>query len=362
MSPAQLAVVPRPNETLHPDISWMKKNVPVLEVAKALGMRIRRSRAQCWRPENHTHGDADPSLCFHGRRNRARCFVCDMRGGHSNVDLVMGVLGVDVGSAALWIAERFCVPSVKCGRPQGSLTKQPAPYRIGVRGSELEVLVRSGMFGQLSAPERSIVVALHEFRDPDSGLTRMSYRAIMRYSGIAGWTTLSKALSHLQRLHLIQVHQGARIGVRRECSVYRVTLEDEKFLERCNEIYNRSRKEIEQERMYRKQLRNDRQRRSRPEGATSGGSMVQEESCSTFAYTNLAGGQIPPAPLSERQHLPREKNTGTCTGLNLSPTTGVKSNKALLAEEREIGVSQEMSGLGGVAGDEPDASSRPNVD
>jgi len=32
----------------------------------------------------------EPSLHFYERRNRVRCFVCDMRGGHSSIDLVMG--------------------------------------------------------------------------------------------------------------------------------------------------------------------------------------------------------------------------------------------------------------------------------
>jgi hypothetical protein len=94
-----LAVVPAVRKASQPDISWIKKNVPVLEVANALGMLIRHHRAQCWRAENHSHGDADPSLHFYERGNRVRCFVCDQRGGHSNVDLVMGVLGIGVGEA-----------------------------------------------------------------------------------------------------------------------------------------------------------------------------------------------------------------------------------------------------------------------
>src|SRR5437763_16764218 len=102
-----LAIVPSAQEVSRPDISWIKKNVKVLEVAKALGLRIRQRRAKCWRPENHTHGDAEPSLHFFERRNRVRCFVCDMRGGHSCVDLVMGTLNLNVGDAVRWIAERF---------------------------------------------------------------------------------------------------------------------------------------------------------------------------------------------------------------------------------------------------------------
>ncbi len=116
---AALAVVARSQESSRPDIAWIKKNVSVLEVGKALGLRIRHRRASCWRPENHTHGDAEPSLHLYEARNRVRCFVCDMRGGHSNIDLVMGVLRLNVGDAIRWIAERFTVPNVKPGWPIG---------------------------------------------------------------------------------------------------------------------------------------------------------------------------------------------------------------------------------------------------
>src|SRR6266566_3040490 len=114
-------------------------------------MRIRRHQAQCWRPENHRHGDAKPSLHFYEKKNRVCCFVCDQLGGHSNVDLVMGMLNLNVGDAVRWIAERFPVPNVKVGRPAGSALVAPMPYRVGVHGSEWEVIVRSGMWGAMSA-------------------------------------------------------------------------------------------------------------------------------------------------------------------------------------------------------------------
>jgi len=130
-------------EFLQPDVGWMKKYVPVIEVARMLGMPIRHKRAQCWRPDNHMHGDADPSVRFLERENRVRCFVCDMRGGHSNVDMVMGYLRIEFADAVRWIAERFPVPSIRAGRPLGRKSGEPAPYRVGVHASDLEVLVRA---------------------------------------------------------------------------------------------------------------------------------------------------------------------------------------------------------------------------
>src|SRR5437764_12089174 len=164
-----LAIVPSAHEVSRPDISWIKKHVRILAVARALGLRIRRGKAQCWRVENHRHGDVDPSLSFHEKRNRCRCFVCDMKGGHSNVDLVMRVLDCELGPAVEWIAERFPVPSVKVGRPVGNALIEPAPYRVGVHGSEWEVIVRSGTWGAMSAAESRILLALDNFKDSETG-------------------------------------------------------------------------------------------------------------------------------------------------------------------------------------------------
>lgn len=318
---ASLAVVPYYSESSCPDIAWIKKNVPVLEVGKALGLRIRHRRAKCWRPENHTHGDADPSLHFFERGNRVRCFVCDMRGGHSNVDLVMGVLNLNVGDAVRWIAERFNVPNVKPGRPVGSHSGQVAPYRVGVLGSEFEVLVRSGMFGQLPAPERSILVALTLLRDPDSGLTQLSYAGIMRYAGVSSAATVARALKQLARLRTIEIHRGLRVGVTRTFSSYRVTLDDPKFLDLCNDVYRTSREEIAQERSCRRELRSQRQEKSRPRLTPN---------------MTAKGGAAPLHPPYPYHFRTSKEKPSTCEGLNLSSVGEVLSSMALQSVTREI--------------------------
>ncbi len=316
---ALLAIVPRSDECHQPDAAWIKKHVSIFEVAKSLGLRIHHRRARCWRIGNHRHGDADPSLHFLERKNRVRCFVCDMRGGHSNIDLAMGVLGIPFGDAVRWIAERFTVPNVKPGRPVGSHAAQAAPYRVGVHGSEFEVLVRSGMFGQLPAPERSVLVMLAHLRDPDSGLTRLSYAGIMRYAGVSSPATLARAIKQLVRLRAIEVHRGLRVGVTRECSAYRVTLDDPKFLDLCNEVCRISREEIAQERNYRRELSAKRQEKSRPRLALN---------------TTARGGAAPlhppfPSPFQERE------KPSTCEGLNLFSMIEVISNKTLQCAKRE---------------------------
>lgn len=314
---ASVAVVPHLQKSARPDIAWIRKNVPVLEVGKALGLRIRHRRAKCWRPENHTHGDTDPSLHFHERKNRVRCFVCDMRGGHSNLDLVMGVLGVSVGDAVRWIADRFTVPNVKPGRPVGSQEVQPAPYRVGVHGSEWEVIVRSGMWGAMSSAERSILVVLDYFKDSETGITRMSYRAIMRYSGVKKMANVSDAIKELKKMHALQAVPGPRIGVTRECSSYHIMIDDPRFVEFCNEVYRIGRERIAQERDYRRQLRAQRQ--------------AQEQ----------RGAAPLCAPLSPSQR--DKEKPATCKGPHLSSPREVHANKALPAGKREISFSGQLS-------------------
>jgi hypothetical protein len=320
-----LAVVRSQPTPSMPDIAWIRVNVPILRVAQGLGMRVRGLKARCWRPERHANRDADPSLCFSKKRNRVRCMVCDMRGGHSCVDLVAGVLGIETGAAVRWIAERFPVPNVRRGRPAGAKANRIVPYLAGLAGNVFELLVRSGMFGELSAAERSILIALETLKDHDSGTTRISYRGIQRYAGLSSNTTVSKALKRLQQIHAIQISRGARTGVTRESSCYRVTLEDEKFVARCNELYSVERKKIDKEREVRKWLRRERERQSN-----------QRRSLNTKSAGGLRVPRTPALLSLEYPKASEEKNAeeANLKVQNLCPPDGLQTNKAVHAEYR----------------------------
>jgi hypothetical protein len=236
----------------------------------------------------------------------------------SNVDLVIGVLAVSVGDAVRWIAERFTVPSIKPGRPVGRRSGDSVlPYRVGVSGLEFEVLIRSGMFGQLSAGARSILITLALFRDPDTTLTRMSYAAISRYAGVKSRASVSKSLKQLARLHAIEVHPGTRIGITRECSSYRVTLDDPKFLDACNESSRKAQAEISLERQYRAELREVRQRLNPRQ-----------------ASTRTEAGHL----TVSRPSLSEKEKPSTCEGQDLSSSVELTSNKPVHAVNREISV------------------------
>ena len=141
-------------------------------------------------------------------------------------------------------------------------------------------------------------------------------------SGIGSTATVSRALAHLQKLHAIQISRGLRIGVTRACSTYRVTLDDSKFLERCNEVLESARGEISREREYRAELRKTRQ--------------------SLTLNTAKAGGLRPPDPPCAPSFQIQEKEKPvTCKGLNLSSPIEVNSDKALHCVKRDIRVDLE---------------------
>jgi len=244
-----------------PDVAWIKKYVPIVDVAREVRLQVfGRTKAGCWRIENHRNGDAHPSVRFLLRKNIARCFVCDQIGGFSNIDLVMGVLNCDFSSAVSWICERFLVPSARRGRPIGQRSSWSQYYRVGVSGSELELLVRSGLWGQLSPSQRAILPVLLAFRNPDTAVTTISYRGLMRFAGIGSPKSIAGAVWRLQALHVLKIERSSGAGVVRDCSSYRLTLDDPELIRLLNATYHRQRHEIECERAFRSEARNSREK------------------------------------------------------------------------------------------------------
>ena len=85
------------------DLSPLKK-IPIIEVAKRLGLQVRGTKAMCFMG----HDKASPSLSFYKSRNTWRCFgACGKRG--DGIKLVMEKEGLDFNSALEWFARNFAV-------------------------------------------------------------------------------------------------------------------------------------------------------------------------------------------------------------------------------------------------------------
>jgi|ERR1017187_304656 hypothetical protein len=233
-----------------PDFEYIRAKISVVAVARELGLNVIGYRARCWRTENHRNGDAKPSLSFQKKTNRGMCFVCDQH-TWSTIDLVMLYCGCERREAVSWIASRFPVPHL----PPGSQIKKKEAwfprFHSGVDENVLTMLVRSGIWSELTHAERSILPPLVTFAGRDTGIAEISYRGLMRYSGVGSPATIAAAMRRFERMRLLQVARKPGELLFRRVNQYRLTVEDPDFQALVSKVYQRQRDEINLE----KQLR-----------------------------------------------------------------------------------------------------------
>lgn len=76
------------------------RELPIEQVAEALGLKVSRHRSLC-----PFHDDTTPSLTFNTRKNSFRCYVCDAHGGA--IDLTMHQMSLSFADAVRWLAQTF---------------------------------------------------------------------------------------------------------------------------------------------------------------------------------------------------------------------------------------------------------------
>jgi len=77
--------------------------MPILDLAKSLGMEIKGRQARCYNSTAHNHNDSNFSLGLDIKRNRYKCFACGEQG--SVIDLYMQVKGLEFRQAVKELAE-----------------------------------------------------------------------------------------------------------------------------------------------------------------------------------------------------------------------------------------------------------------
>jgi len=232
-----------------PSLEFIKKHVPIADVARLLDLRVDSSTAaHCWRIGNHQHGDRTASVWFSKRTNRGQCKVCD-RHSWSNIDLTQLVLSCSTAEAIQWIAARFDVPHIQ--KKHLSKNGQPTLSRVGC-GSHFEGLVRSGLWASLSGPEAKLLIVLAEF----TGL-RLSYSALQRFTGV-GRARIPPALDHFKRMGLLKVNLGPTKDGLRGCSAYEVAWDDAGFQKLMAETFETTSREIAAEKELRQTERSQR--------------------------------------------------------------------------------------------------------
>jgi hypothetical protein len=222
----------------------------------------------CWHPDKHQNGDRTASVGIKKKTNRVKCFGCGPP-IMSVVDLVCDVLGVEVAAAAAWIDGHFEVPQI-AKRRHLEPNKPLRLYAVG-REDPIELLVKSGIWSGLSPQAQRVAPVLLSFAEEegrDCLRVQISNRAIMRYSGVKSFTSVSKGISQLVEIEwLIRVPGALRSASGLPAvSSYRLTPYSNGLMELANILAAQNRNEIAAEREMRKQQR--RARRQALEAAT----------------------------------------------------------------------------------------------
>src|SRR6185437_16403514 len=225
-----------------PDFEYIRNKISIVAVARELELIVTGYRARCWRSESHRNGDADPSVRFHKDRNTGRCFICDPH-TWSTIDLVMLVRGCELRDAASWIATKFPVPSLQ----KGSHVKKREAWHPRFRASDTDTvvgqLVRSGLWSDLTHAERSILPTLETFADRDTGLIEISYRGMMRYSGVGSSATIAAAVKHFEQMGFLRVVRARAAGPLRRVNRYYFTFDDPDFQAMVSRVFQRQQAE-----------------------------------------------------------------------------------------------------------------------
>jgi hypothetical protein len=212
-----------------PNLDYIRKRLPIQDVARALGLSVNERQGHCWRIETHHNGDRKPSIWFN-RNNRACCQVCDAR-PMSTIDLVMLVEGLDVAAAVKWITQRFAVPGIPKGKHLAATQRWRPVFRVGT-GGLMENIVRSGILADLDGSVAKVLEVFVAFADRE-GVVEISYGGLMQYAGVSR-DTVARAITVLKKLHLLEIESKQGSGWR-NCSSYRLTVDDPKFLQMAEE-------------------------------------------------------------------------------------------------------------------------------
>jgi len=245
-----------------PDFEYIRNEIPITAVARALGIEVDKGyRAHCWRIEKHKNGDASPSVSFQIKKNRGMCFVCDPH-TWSTIDLVMLRLDCDLRAAVNWIRERFFVPALPAG---SHIEKREAwfpRYRSGVNENLMTLLVRSGIWSDLTHAEQSVLAVLITFTDTQNGYAEISYRGIMRYAGVGSQATVAKAIRRFEQMRVLSVIRQPGGPLFRGVSQYILTVDDPASQALLTQRFTSMRQEIALEKELRAEAKKAKQRAS----------------------------------------------------------------------------------------------------
>jgi len=209
-----------------PDMKFINRQVPILEVARELGLAVRGRKAPC--PECKKK-----RLTFSVKYNCWRCWRCDPEGKRKTViDLVMFLRNVDAYGAAAWISERWNVAGqvqVERSENRRGLTKHtyrrvrqiPLPEKDK---PNLQAIVTSPGWREMSLSVRVIAMTLFALArmDANNSVT-ISRKGLSDLTGITDPNMLAKANRELLAIGLFEIDRGYKTKHAQRATVYRLT-------------------------------------------------------------------------------------------------------------------------------------------
>ena len=187
-----------------PDAQYIRRELPIADVGRALGLEPCGRRLRCPTDRSHWAG-------MWLRKNSVKCFTCRSQ-PWSTIDLVMVSLGMDVGAALAWLAQHFDIPKrrVRVTTNRYGLTRRryvvyptvPRPKRLEPSGASLR---RAPGWPKLSHGARQLALFLVDAIPRDTLLLTTTYRKLQQDVGIGNRRTVRRALSQLEEIALIRV-------------------------------------------------------------------------------------------------------------------------------------------------------------
>jgi hypothetical protein len=195
--------MPLPDEDGLPDFKYINR-IPIVKLARELGMDFGdNGKILCWHPDKHK--DGKPAfLRVLTKLNRVRCDACGSP-SMSVIDMLMDIGNFDSPLTAVQCFARelssFSVPNI----PKGSHLNNPDALNVPPALKEpLALLVRSGVWSTLPVPVQRLIPVFLELTEWGDGVLEgtlyISNRAMMRYSGIGSFTSISQALTKLESM------------------------------------------------------------------------------------------------------------------------------------------------------------------
>jgi hypothetical protein len=215
-----------------PDFHWISTNIPVVEVAKRLGIQLRGKKATC-------PNCRKLRLTFTTKLNGWRCWNCDPGGRmHGPVDLVTQYRGCSPYEAAVWISERWNVAGrIQVERTENARGTQRQMFKryrqipVSDRSKpSCEAFVASPGWREMSVQTRAIAmtllsIALHT-ETPSFEISRSKLGCT---TGIHRSNTIARANKELEAIGLFAIDRGYSTQAGTKLTSYRLTWWSEAF-------------------------------------------------------------------------------------------------------------------------------------